>query len=1049
MNWLRQQCADNLLTEKWLVCANLRTGQTWKDRVNLAGISTVNLHIKTLRSIALSLVGESLAASNRTYLGGSAAQSLVHDLVNSFLERNELEYFGQVLHSQGLARLLTRSIRDLSLAGIDVSGLADSRFQSAAKASDIRNLYRAYAETKMQRRLVDYADSLNAASQGIKAGSIRLPSNLVVLMPSDVQMSLRERGFIEELRQHVSIQEPAQESKCNEARAAATLSKLQCTFFSGYGEINEVRGVVQRLLQKDANQSLRMDDAEILYTDSTAYVPLLYEFLCEAPIQTADGSRQTLADNPPITFSEGIATIYSRPGRALRAWLRWIKSDGLQSKAVQMVREGILNRPNAEGQSDAEQIGYSRLASNLRRISIGFKQERYIPAIRVAIEQAEHLQQEFLARRDNDEGDEDKAGDSHDELFPRDYGLPALESILSMFEPMVEFAPKIGDSAKTVLANAKRFLLKCARCENKLDRYARNKLLDEIDGRLAALEFADESVEGTIAWLEELPIESRILGSGPQPGSIHASPIGGGAFSGRKNFFVIGMDANRFPKPARVDPLLLDSERSAISADLETSVQIADRNQRELVDALDRIAQSDCNSLHFSFSTRNLVEDREVSPSPSLVEFFRTARNSPSAHVDDLLAHIGRPTAFVSTDSDNWLGKNDGDLAELLTTADEQACRVKLESQHTSFQAERIAREQREAVHFNEYDGYVPEAGPELSPTNSNQVVSPSRLETFGTCPRRFFFKYGLGVQPPDEWNIDPERWLDPITLGKLVHGLFEKFLRKLTSDELIPNSERDLSTLLEFLEQEIAVYLQDFPSPTEDAFQRQHDWLVEACEIFLEKEQAYCLQSGARPWILEAAIGLDEEPKSPLDCREPITLGLRDGRLLRVGGRIDRVDRFCQNGSESYAIWDYKSGSAFEFSQEDPFKQGRKLQSFLYVGMLRHRLASIGKGNDVVTSFGYFFPNTKTEGLRLVWTAGDLKEGDGILQSICDLIQAGAFPATTNKEDCKFCNYNNVCKDAAFVAVESVRKASDTNNRKLLGAWHKLRQLDEQGAGQ
>ena len=149
------------------------------------------------------------------------------------------------------------------------------------------------------------------------------------------------------------------------------------------------------------------------------------------------------------------------------------------------------------------------------------------------------------------------------------------------------------------------------------------------------------------------------------------------------------------------------------------------------------------------------------------------------------------------------------------------------------------------------------------------------------------------------------------MTLGNLVHGLFEKFMGELTKQDLIPNRDRDLPRLLELLNDETSTYQESIPSPNEDAFQRQRDWLTEACEIFLEKEQGYCEQTGARPWVVEAAIGLDEEPKSPLDCREPISLGLKDGRVIRVGGRIDRVDRMDQNGSESYAIWDYKSGSA------------------------------------------------------------------------------------------------------------------------------------------
>ena len=144
IKWLRQQCTDNLLIEKWLLCPDMRTAQTWKDRISLAGTPTVHLHSKTLRSTVLSLVSDDLAASRRTYLGHSAAQSLVHDLVTAALAENDLAYFGEVVHSDGLAKLLARSIRDLRLAGIEPDSLADDCIESPAKASDLRRLYLAY-----------------------------------------------------------------------------------------------------------------------------------------------------------------------------------------------------------------------------------------------------------------------------------------------------------------------------------------------------------------------------------------------------------------------------------------------------------------------------------------------------------------------------------------------------------------------------------------------------------------------------------------------------------------------------------------------------------------------------------------------------------------------------------------------------------------------------------------------------------------------------------------------------------------------------------------
>lgn len=198
------------------------------------------------------------------------------------------------------------------------------------------------------------------------------------------------------LSQRVSVVRPSRNSAIHHDIGKSLIrDDLKCTFFSGYGEISGVRGVIQRVVRHDVNSQVRMDEVEILYTDSEAYVPLLHEFLTEA---IAVNEHATLASTLglPITFAEGIATIYSRPGRALRAWLRWIHADGLQSKAVQLIREDVLNRPLVDGTSDSQQIGYARLASNLRRISIGFGMDRYVPTVQSVIKDAKDKQQEFL-----------------------------------------------------------------------------------------------------------------------------------------------------------------------------------------------------------------------------------------------------------------------------------------------------------------------------------------------------------------------------------------------------------------------------------------------------------------------------------------------------------------------------------------------------------------------------------------------------------------------------------------------------------------------------
>ena len=309
---------------------------------------------------------------------------------------------------------------------------------------------------------------------------------------------------------------------------------------------------------------------------------------------------------------------------------------------------------------------------------------------------------------------------------------------------------------------------------------------------------------------------------------------------------------------------------------------------------------------------------------------------------------------------------------------------------------------------------------------------SSSRLEAFGTCPRKFFFRYGLGVFAPEEHEVNHEQWLDALQLGTLIHGVFEDFLRELTSREQIPDLDRDRDELLEVLRTKIDELRQTIPIPNEDAYQQLIQWLEKTCEIFLRNEEEFCQSTGSVPWILEASIGLGDSPVSKIDTADPVAITLSDGRSIKVGGRIDRVDQIGGSDSMNFSIWDYKSGSAWAFDRNDPFKQGRKLQPFLYAGMLRHRIVSEVGADAKVNYFGYFFPSPKEKGLRLHWTSGQLAGGDAILSHICDAISAGAFIATNEASDCKFCEYNSVCGSPDQTAKSSRVQLENCHDKSL-----------------
>ncbi len=1035
--WLASQCDASLLAEKWLVADELRIAQQWKDRVNLSGSTTINLHSKTLATIVLSLVSSDLAAKRLTFAGEPMARMLVRSVICELQDAGKLEHFGDVQSVEGLSDLLAKSIRDLRLAGISPKLITADGFQSMAKAADLRLLYQAYCDLLTSQQMLDYAGAVELAREHLADGTIRLPDNLLILIPELAPLSVLEQSLLDTLAAKSIVVHPEELDVYSVASASLperiASAQATCRYFAGLGEVNEIRGVFQEILSSRHGEPYRLDDTEIVHTDREMYVPLILEQLTSWLADQQQDDPVADLDKLPVTFADGIACIYARPGRALRGWLRWARYDFIQARAVQLIREGLLARP-----SEAESIGYSRLANTLREVPIGFKIDRYLQKIRESIQSAQEAQREFESRSDREAAGPDQHASK------RDFGLPALQVVLSMIQPLVTLAPLAADRGVTTLDKAKRFLRECARAESKLDRYARQKLTDDIDGMIRLLQANPDAELDVISWLEALPIESRILASGPQPGCVHVAPLSRGGHSGRGKLFVVGLDDGRFPRRSSVDPILLDGEREHLSSELPTSTQLSDFHKQSLDRALYRTLDAPGKQLWFSYSVRNLAEDRTSFPSPSMLELFRITEQNDDAHLDDLLAHLGAPVAFVSSDPDGHLSVDDGRVLRFLTESDPKLRQRQLEESYSHARFQRTAADSFGKAELSAYDGLVPTAGLDLDPTNVSRI-SASQLETFGTCPRRFFFSRGLGVYAPEEWVVDRERWLDPLQFGNFVHHLFEQFLSDLTKEELVPSVDRDLDPLRRLLSRQLDALKSQIPIPNEDAYRRTCDLLEEMCEIFLASEEEYCRQHHARPWVLEAAMGLDGEPRTELDCRDPIPLSLSDGRLIRVGGRLDRVDKLMLGGSERFAIWDYKSGSSYGFDPEKPFAQGRKLQPYLYLSMLRHRIASTGRGTDAVESFGYFFPNPKTDGLRMRWTQAELRGGDPILKQICDLITSGAFLPTTDPRDCTYCDYLSVCGDPDVVTQRSSWKSAQSCNS-MLEPWRSLREIELEG---
>ena len=109
-----------------------------------------------------------------------------------------------------------------------------------------------------------------------------------------------------------------------------------------------------------------------------------------------------------------------------------------------------------------------------------------------------------------------------------------------------------------------------------------------------------------------------------------------------------------------------------------------------------------------------------------------------------------------------------------------------------------------------------------------------------------------------------------------------------------------------------------------------------------------------------------------------------------------------------TFHVWDYKTGGTWRHKEKRGIHGGRQIQHALYAMALEALLGRAGIAAPVSRS-GYFFPGRKGEGQRMPM-ALDLAETRDVLVRLLDLLRAGTFPHATEKEDCRYCDYETVC---------------------------------------
>jgi hypothetical protein len=1029
---IRGLCEQHVFEEKWLLAPSLRTGFQWLDSVTRSGHPALNARVKTIPGMALQLAAPEMEKQGLTLLGGVRMELLTAGVL-ARLRRGG--YLARLEASPGLVRATASTLGALRRCGLASSNLSPRTFEVAEKGREIISMLAAYEEELASRDLIDLAGVMRLAARRLQTDASALPPGCLVAAPQDMLEELRglERLMWEavptEKRLLLAADRPCEErpgGSSDSALLAWTSSPREAPFptqdgsvkmFRAVGEVNEVREVLRRC----SSAGIPFDEVEIVHTDTATYVPLVYE-VCSALAPLEGGVELA-------TFAEGIPVRYSRPGRALAAWLSWIEEDFPQSTLVRMVQEGLL----APGADLPDGWSFSRLGSILRALPIGKGRERYMAAIDAELESLAWKQAHPVFEEDG-EDEKERLG----LLERRAKMLGALRELVS---EMLDGIPDAQPAWHGLLRAAEDFLVVRARVVSELDDYSRLRLLDEIRALASLLQEDGPSypLPDIHGWLEELARSARVEGKGPRPGCLYVAPLAGGGHSGRPYTFIVGLDDGRFPGAGLQDPLLLDGERSAISPDLATA---AERLASSLEDFA-RLAARLRGRVTLSYCCRSLEDDRDMFPSPVLLAAYRNITGDREGVQDDLLAWLPKPASFAPQDPSSCLDRQEWWLCRLCGEPAPQDPEeaVALAFPHLGRGME--ARRARESDIFTAYDGYVPEAGEDLDPAKpGGPVLSASRLEKLGSCPLEYFFAYILGVKSPEEFSLDPSVWLEPTEKGELLHAVFHRFLLRLPEQDRRPVLQRDRGMLQQVLEEEIGSWTRRKPPPNREVYTREIEGLRRATLIFLREEEARCRES--YPMLFEVPIGFETDKHGePVDNPQPVEIELPGGRTVCTRGYIDRIDELGEPGSLRFSVCDYKTGSSYGYEQGDPFWKGRRIQNFIYTMQAQSFLAELHRGAEV-DSFQYFFPSTQEYGKRIEWDAPAIADGLSVLSRLCEMLSQGCFPFSDDKKDVSISDYRSYFGDLEALEKATRRKLANPLN----SALSPFRDLRDMGKG-
>ncbi|MBR6679911.1 MAG: PD-(D/E)XK nuclease family protein [Clostridia bacterium] len=486
-----------------------------------------------------------------------------------------------------------------------------------------------------------------------------------------------------------------------------------------------------------------------------------------------------------------------------------------------------------------------------------------------------------------------------DPLFSLFDKLEAAQDVSDMCRITFEYTKEIG-LGKRISALAQKELAfgNKKRAEEYLSLI---KIIPQTLADIAQVSEGEEaSVEEFFAILKTVFSKTEI---GSIPTSVDEVTVGSASMmraAEPKFVFVLGLTEGSFPAPVIDGGVFSDADKNALmDLGVEISSNCDMRSSDELM-YIKRVFSMPSEKL-FLFTSLVNFEGKDLTPSLPFTRVKKMFGITPHRYQADDLHYLSASPKAAAAHLRSLSGSSDGEalkiaLAEQIPLIDKLSI-GKVSS--TECDIDRKIVKNR---------------------LGNTLYLSPSKLNTYLSCPFKYYTKYVLGLREKKSGSFRAS------DIGTFIHDILENMIAvAIPSDPSAPMLSND--EIIRLTERTVREYIETICPPGYQRTGRMahlYEKLHRLSLLMIRNLVNEFSDSDFRPTFFELNInGKDENP-------QPIILKTDDGDRIVISGIVDRVDVWKHNGHVYVRVVDYKN-KAQHFSL-DSVRQGFNIQMLIYL---------------------------------------------------------------------------------------------------------------------